>query len=75
MLMDGGLMLLTNWVILFKNIQNVLSSKFSNKWLLGEILHNGEHWLDNELLSGITNHHWHEIVIKFITGNGAQQNL
>lgn len=51
-----------------KNIQNVLSSKFSNKWLLGEILHNGEHWLDNELLSGITNHHWHEIVIKFITG-------
>lgn len=30
-------------------------------------MHNGDHWLDNELLSGITNHQWHEIVIKFIT--------
>lgn len=49
-----------------EKLRNKISVNSPNIWLLGEILHDGHNWVGNELLSGITNHHWRECVIKFI---------
>jgi glycosidase len=62
------------------DVANELGDKFITKlrcsleeirpdiWLFGEILHNASNWLGSEDLSGATNHHWREIVIRYLTG-------
>lgn len=37
-------------------------------WLLGEILHDEQKLIDAELLGGITNHHWREMVVNYLLG-------
>lgn len=52
-----------------KSIKEKLNAMPSSKWLLGEILHDGNHWVNSEMLQGITNHHWRELVIDYLKGN------
>lgn len=51
-----------------KKLKERLLAVSPDIWLLGEILHNGQKWIGDAKLSGITNHHWRECVLKFITG-------
>ena len=58
-----------------KKLKERLLAVSPDTWLLGEILHNGHKWIGDNKLSGITNHHWRECVIKFIVGEWTSDVL
>lgn len=51
-----------------RKLKKKISINSPDIWMLGEILHNGQKWVGYDKLSGITNHHWRECVIKYILG-------
>ncbi len=58
-----------------KKLRNRLSPISNDLWFLGEILHEGNKWIGHKKLTGITNHHWRECIIRFLTGEWTSCQL
>lgn len=58
-----------------RELRNKLIKIKPDIWLFGEILHFGNRWINKDMLSGITNHHWREYITRFLVGNWDSSKL